>query len=181
MTASVPVSTRTDADPQTWGNRLTTWYVVLATDVADPVERLAAIHRNTRATRDALADIRGLQHEWVEFWPLFKAFVFGMPRLVAPFVGHRPSYNVIVSNVAGPRRPLYRHGARLVHLISMGPLVEGLGVNFTGWSYVDEMTIAVMGCREVVPDVWDLATGLRTSLDELLAAAAAPGASLVPK
>jgi diacylglycerol O-acyltransferase / wax synthase len=174
LTASVPVSTRTDADPQTWGNRLTTWYVVLATDVADPVERLAAIHRNTQATRDALADIRDLQHEWVEYWPLFKAFVFGMPRLIAPFVGHRPSYNVIVSNVAGPRRPLYRHGARLVHLISMGPLVEGLGVNFTGWSYVDEMTIAVMGCREVVPDVWDLATGLRASLDEL-------HASLVPK
>jgi diacylglycerol O-acyltransferase len=77
---------------------------------------------------------------------------------------------------------LYRHGARLVHLISMGPLVDGLGVNFTGWSYVDEMTIAVMGCRDVVPDVWDLATGLRTSLDELLAAATVnPGASLMPK
>jgi WS/DGAT/MGAT family acyltransferase len=170
LTASLPVSTRTHTDPQVWGNRLTTWYVELATDVADPVERLRTVRRNARAARDALADVRDLQHEWVEFWPLFKAFVFGMPRLVAPFVGHRPAYNVIVSNVPGPRRPLYRHGARLVHLISMGPLVDGLGCNFTGWSYVDEMTIAVMGCRDVVPDVWDLAEGLRSTLDELLAA-----------
>jgi diacylglycerol O-acyltransferase / wax synthase len=168
LTASVPVSTRTEEDALAWGNRLTTWYVELATDVDDPLERLQTIHRNTLAARDALEDIRDLQHEWVEFWPLFKAFVFGMPKLIAPFVGRRPSYNVIVSNVAGPPRPLYRHGARLVRLISMGPLVEGLGLNFTGWSYVDEMTIAVMGCREHLPDVWDLAEGLRASLDELL-------------
>ena len=66
--------------------------------------------------------------------------------------------------------PLYRHGARLVHMISMGPLVEGIGVNFTGWSYAGEMTIAVMACRERAPDIWDLAAGLRTSLDELIAA-----------
>ncbi|MDQ1519215.1 MAG: diacylglycerol O-acyltransferase / wax synthase, partial [Actinomycetota bacterium] len=168
LTASVPVSTRTKEDTVAWGNRLTTWYVELATNVADPVERLHRIHDNMRASRAALEDIRDLQHEWVEFWPLFKAFVFGLPRLVAPFVGHRPSYNVIVSNVAGPPRPLYRHGARLAHLISMGPLVEGLGLNFTGWSYVDEMTVAVMGCREHVPDIWELAAGLRASLDELL-------------
>jgi diacylglycerol O-acyltransferase len=43
-------------------------------------------------------------------------------------------------------------------------------VNFTGWSYAGEMTIAVMACRERVPDIWDLAAGLRTSLDELIAA-----------
>jgi WS/DGAT/MGAT family acyltransferase len=170
LTASVPVSTRTDDDTRAWGNRLTTWYVELATNIADPVERLRTIHRNTRAARDALEDVRDLQHEWVEYWPLFKAFVFGLPRLVAPIFGGRPSYNVIVSNVAGPKRPLYRHGARLVHLVSMGPLVEGLGLNFTGWSYVDEMTIAVMGCREHVPDVWELAKGVRASLDELLEA-----------
>jgi diacylglycerol O-acyltransferase len=54
-----------------------------------------------------------------------------------------------------------------VHMISMGPLVEGIGINFTGWSYAGEMTIAVMACREQAPDLWDLTTDLRDSLDEL--------------
>ena len=77
--------------------------------------------------------------------------------------------------------PLYRHGARLVHMISMGPLVEGIGVNFTGWSYAGEMTIAVMACREHAPDIWELAGALRTSLDELVAAAEMhPGAAEQP-
>ena len=74
----------------------------------------------------------------------------------------------------GPAVPLYRHGARLVHMISMGPLVEGIGVNFTGWSYAGEMTVAVMSCREHVPEIWDLAATLRTSLDELSAAVPEP-------
>jgi len=57
-------------------------------------------------------------------------------------------------------------------MISMGPLVEGIGINFTGWSSAGDMTIAVMSCREHAPDLWDLTTALRASLEELMAAAA---------
>ena len=157
-------------ETQAWGNRVASWYVTLATDVADPVARLREIARSTRAARAELeATDPELQHAWAEYWRLFRLVTFGVPKLVRPFVG-RPSYNAIVSSVPGPAVPLYRHGARLVHMISMGPLVEGIGVNFTGWSYAGEMTIAVMACRERAPDIWDLAAGLRTSLDELIAA-----------
>ena len=103
----------------------------------------------------------------------------GVPKVARPFIG-RPSYNAIVSSVPGPRVPLYRHGARLVHMISMGPLVEGIGVNFTGWSYAGEMAVAVMACREHAPDIWDLADALRTSLDELVAAAEAQRTGAAP-
>jgi diacylglycerol O-acyltransferase / wax synthase len=58
-------------------------------------------------------------------------------------------------------------------VISMGPLVEGMGINFTGWSYAGEMTIAVMSCREHAPDLWDITGDLRASLDELEVAAPA--------
>ena len=170
LTAAVPVSIRRLDEKPAWGNRVATWYVTLATDVDDPAARLREIVRSTRAANAELqATDPELQHAWAEYWRMFRLVTYGVPKLVRPFIG-RPSYNAIVSSVPGPRAPLYRHGARLVHMISMGPLVEGIGVNFTGWSYAGEMTIAVMACREHVPDVWDLAAGLRTSLDELIAA-----------
>jgi WS/DGAT/MGAT family acyltransferase len=170
LTAAVPVSIRRPEEKPEWGNRVASWYVTLATDMQDPVARLREIVRSTRAARAELqATDPELQHDWAEYWRMFRLVTFGVPKLVRPFIG-RPSYNAIVSSVPGPRVPLYRHGARLVHMISMGPLVEGIGVNFTGWSYAGEMTIAVMACRERAPDIWDLAAGLRTSLDELIAA-----------
>jgi WS/DGAT/MGAT family acyltransferase len=172
LTAAIPVSVRKPEEERAWGNRIASWYVALATDVVDPVERLHAIARGTRAARSELdATDPELQHRWAEYWRLFRLATFVFPRMVRPFV-KRPSYNVIVSTVPGPRRPLYRHGARLVHMISMGPLIEGMGINFTGWSYAEEMTIAVMSCREHAPDLWDVTGDLRASLDELLAARA---------
>jgi diacylglycerol O-acyltransferase len=171
LTAAIPVSVRKPEEERAWGNRLASWYVSLATDVADPAERLRAIVRSTRAARAELeATDPELQHGWAEYWRLFRLTTFAFPKLARRFV-HRPTYNVIISTVPGPPRPLYRHGARLVHMISMGPLVEGIGINFTGWSYAGDMTIAVMSCREHAPDLWDLTGDLRASLEELLAAA----------
>lgn len=180
LTAAVPVSVRKPGEERTWGNRVTTWYVTLATNVADPAARLRGIMRSTRAARAEMeATDPELQHAWAEYWRLFRLVVLGVPKIARPFIG-RPSYNAIVSSVPGPRVPLYRHGARLVHMISMGPLVEGIGVNFTGWSYAGEMAVAVMACREHSPDIWDLAGALRTSLDELTAAAEARASGVAP-
>lgn len=170
LTAAVRVSVR-KPDEESWGNRIATWYVTLATDVADPADRLQTIVRSTRAARAELdATDPELQHAWAEYWRLFRFVTFGVPRMARPFVG-RPSYNAIVSSVPGPPVPQYRHGARLVQMISMGPLVEGIGVNFTGWSYAGEMAVAVMACREHAPDIWCLAAALGTSFDELVTAA----------
>lgn len=172
LTAAIPVSVRQPSEARDWGNRIASWYVSLATDVADPVERLRTIVRSTRAARAELeATDPELQHRWAEYWRLFRLATFVFPKLARPFV-RRPSYNVIVSTVPGPPKPLYRHGARIVQMISMGPLVEGMGINFTGWSYAGQMTLAVMSCREHAPDLWDVASDLRAALDELLAAAA---------
>ncbi len=172
LTAAIPVSVRKPEEERLWGNRVASWYVSLATDIVDPVERLDAIACGTRAARAELeATDPELQHRWAEYWRLFRLTTFAFPKMARPFV-HRPSYNVIVSTVPGPPKPLYRHGAQLVHVISMGPLVEGIGINFTSWSYAGEMTIAVMSCREHAPDLWDLTGDLRASLEELTVAAA---------
>ena len=85
---------------------------------------------------------------------------------------HRPPINLVVSNVPGPTEPLYVAGARLVAIYSMGPILEGIGLNITVWSYLGSLNFGLVSCRETMPDLWRLADGLSGALDELVKAAA---------
>ena len=89
---------------------------------------------------------------------------------------HRPPINLVVSNVPGPRTPLFVAGARLDGIYSVGPILEGIGLNVTVWSYLDSMNVGLVACREAVPDLWELADGMRDALDELLKAIPAASA-----
>jgi diacylglycerol O-acyltransferase len=80
---------------------------------------------------------------------------------------HRPPINLVVSNVPGPREPLYIAGARVVGIWSMGPILESIGLNVTVWSYLDQMNFGVVACKELTPDLWDLIDDLHEGLGEL--------------
>jgi len=80
--------------------------------------------------------------------------------------------NLVVSNVPGPRAPLYWSGARLVELYSVGPLSEGIGLNMTVWSYCDRIYCALLACHEQIPDPQAITAGLHDELHALLDAAA---------
>jgi diacylglycerol O-acyltransferase len=86
---------------------------------------------------------------------------------------HRPPINLVISNVPGPRQPLHIAGGRLLDLYSMGPILEGIGLNVTVWSYVDRLGFGLVACRETMPDLWDLADHLHDALAELRKAAQA--------
>ncbi len=72
---------------------------------------------------------------------------------------HRPVHNLIVSNVPGPPIPLYTAGAQVVGVYPFGPLLEGAGLNLTVLSNMGHVDFGVIACRELVPDVWDIADG----------------------
>jgi diacylglycerol O-acyltransferase len=76
-----------------------------------------------------------------------------------------------VSNVPGPPFPLYLGGARLVSLIPLGPVMPGTGLNVTVLSYLDAVGFGLIGCREIVPDIDDIAAGVPDALAELVKAA----------
>jgi hypothetical protein len=84
---------------------------------------------------------------------------------------HRPPINLVVSNVPGPPFPLFVAGGRLLAIYSMGPILEGIGLNVTVWSYQDALNFGVVACRDDVPDLWDLVDALPGALAELVAAA----------
>jgi hypothetical protein len=79
-----------------------------------------------------------------------------------------PIFNLIVSNVPGPDAPLYLAGARMIAMYPLGPIIEGVGVNVTVFSYLDTMYVGVHACWDLAPDVATIAGGMRESLGELV-------------
>lgn len=171
LTAVVPVAIRPPGADVDWGNQVTTWYTSLATDVADPVQRLRRISANTRAAR-AVHDERDLWlfGDWMEYWPLFWFYGRALP-IVGAATKKRPTYSLIASNVPGPKARLYFAGAPVEKLISVGPIVYPYGLNFTGWSYGTDMTIGLQACADHVPDIWEIADAIPAALAELAASA----------
>jgi diacylglycerol O-acyltransferase len=80
---------------------------------------------------------------------------------------HRPPINLVVSNVPGPREPLFIAGARILDIFSMGPILESIGLNITVWSYLDEMNVGIVSCPELMGDLWDFVADMHDALGEL--------------
>ena len=178
LTAGIPIVTDPkDAPPRLGGNRVSNMFTTLATDVDDPVARLKRISEVTREAKHVQA-LLGLDmlERWVEHTPPlpFSAFMRTYSRLKLAD-RHRAPFNVVVSNVPGPQRELSIAGARLTDVFSVGPLMEGIALNVTVWSYEDRLAFSVLACPDTLPDVRKLATHLRPALEELRRTTDAPG------
>ena len=77
------------------------------------------------------------------------------PAILAPVLRMsgvvRPPYNLIVSNVPGPRTPHYWNGARLVGTYPLSIPINGMALNITCTSYDGKMGFGLTGCRRTVP------------------------------
>ena len=110
-------------------------------------------------------------HAWTEYLPP-KPYSYGLKLYSGLNVAnwHRSPANVIVSNVRGPSRPLFVSHQRLKALYSVGPVLEGMGLNLTAWSYAGNLYVAMLANAEVVEHPTELMDLLPRALDELLAA-----------
>jgi WS/DGAT/MGAT family acyltransferase len=162
LLASIPVA----ADPASsrlTGNRVSNLFTSLRTDLADPVERLHAIHEVTGASKE-VQGLLGVEMmaDWIEYTPPRPyAWVMRLYGRLGVAGHHAPPINLIVSNVPGPREPLHIAGARLDGIWSVGPILEGVGLNVTVWSYLDRVHVGVLGCA----DHWSGERGLRVITD----------------
>lgn len=170
LIAGVPVSADSDPLPRLGGNRVSNLFTTLATDQEDPLVRLRTIHDVTDEAKEVQrligADTLG---EWVEYTPpspySWIMRQYSRRRLANR---HRPPMNLIVSNVPGPREPLYIAGTQLQEIYSVGPILEGIGLNITVWSYCSTLYVGVLGCREAIPDTHLITEGMHHALDELV-------------
>jgi hypothetical protein len=86
-----------------------------------------------------------------------------------PAVGSRvpPIYNVIISNVPGPRTKLYLLGAEMEAYYPISALAHGQALNVTVLSYAGRLHFGFTGCADKVPHLQRLAVYTGEALDEL--------------
>ncbi|BCI55836.1 diacylglycerol O-acyltransferase [Mycolicibacterium litorale] len=167
--ASVPAATDTSRDRVT-GNALSTMLVSLPVHVDDPLEqvrltRLAA--GIAKENHDLLGP--GTVGRWLEYVPpTVLRTVFGWTsRRRAP----NQLFNVIVSNVPGPRRRGRIAGAVVTEIYSVGPLAAGSAMNITVWSYVDQLSISVLTDGETLADPHEATEAMTRAFSRIRGAA----------
>lgn len=148
LIASVPAATDTSRDRVT-GNALSTMLVSLPVHVDDPLEqvRLSALAaRIAKENHDLLGP--GTVGRFLEYVPpTALRTVFGWTsRRRAP----NQLFNVIVSNVPGPRHRGRIAGAVVTDIYSVGPLAAGSAMNVTVWSYADQLNVSVLSDGETL-------------------------------
>ncbi len=176
LMTGVPVSTG-DMASRSFGNKVSNMFTSIPTDVADPIERVRTVHqmmKGAKLVHNALG--AEMLSDWTELTPPrpFAAFMrFYSRRGLAS--RHRPPINLVISNVPGPKDPLEVAGARLVSIYSMGPILEGIGLNITVWSYNGSLNFGIVSCRELMPELWRLTDHIQDALEELKKAVASQG------
>ncbi len=159
LVAMVPVSTRTGVETDPWTNRVSAMFPILPTTSADPLERLRRMQTTMVEAKDRFSLVPAeVLSDYAEFAPpaLFMraARVVSQLRLADRF---NPPFNLVISNVPGPRQPLYLGKALMLHYYPISTIVDGQGVNITVQSYRDTLDFGLVSSRELLPDLEDLA------------------------
>ncbi len=171
----VPVSLRSkDGSDGVGGNRVSGVTANLHTNIEDPVARLQAISASMTAMKelhDALpADVIQEISEFAP--PAVMSRAIGLMARLKIADRTNPPFNVTISNVPGPRIPLYNGGALMEHYYPVSTITDGGGMNITVQSYLDRLDFGVITCRELVPEPWRVTDGIVEALATLVKAAA---------
>jgi len=169
LVAMVPVSIRTGEETEKWTNRVSGLIANLPTDVDDPVERIKAVHESMVSSKQLFDAIPAATLTDFASFPPPAVFTRAMRMATRFQLGNRaaPPVNLVISNVPGPRVPLYSAGSRLLHYFPVSTVAEGQGVNVTVQSYMDTLDFGVVSCRELVPDVWHMLDLMVEELEQL--------------
>jgi diacylglycerol O-acyltransferase len=169
LIALVPISLRKDESEQ--GNQIAMILANLGTHVADPAERMRLVKASVQEAKQRVAQMtpeESLNFAALMLAPTFLNMVTGLaPQLHA--------FNVVISNVPGPREPLYWNGARMLGMYPVSLVIDRMALNITLTSYVDSLEFGIIGCRRTLPSMQRLLDHLERAIDDLeLAAGARP-------
>lgn len=170
LIAQIPMSTHTE--DSTGANQIISTTVRLATDIADPAERLTAIYESAQGAKEMARMLS--DHQLVGLTETTPPGLLGLAvrAYSAAHLGDRVvPINLVISNVPGPQVPLYLAGARIETVVPIGPLMLDVGLNVTCLSYCGSLDFGVSTTPEIAGDISDFTAALQPALEQLEGAA----------
>ena len=161
LIAMVPMSLRRDDSDS--GNQITMILANLGTHLADPLARADIIHRSVQNAKDRFC--RMTQSEIMAYSALVYS-IAGL-NLLTGIAPKLQAFNVVISNVPGPKEPMYWNGALLDGFYPVSIVLDGMALNITLTSYVDRLEFGLIACRKALPSMQRLLGYLEDSLNEL--------------
>ncbi|MBL0089952.1 MAG: wax ester/triacylglycerol synthase family O-acyltransferase [Ideonella sp.] len=173
LIASVPVALPRPKG-QIGGNSVASLYALLGTHLRDPRKRLLSIRD---AMRDAKAEFNRLPTSLSRtISSVGMLLMMALPKKENTDPNWATFTNLTISNVPGPRQPLYFHGARMDGMYPVSVLAGDHRLNITVLGYCDHLHFGVIGCPRTMPKVQHVATGLPAALQALETAMQRPNA-----
>jgi WS/DGAT/MGAT family acyltransferase len=172
LVTGCPIDVRSPEERASGGNMVGFMNVALRTDIADPMKRLQAIHKESQSAK-AYAEALGPRFV-VDLTDVMPGNVLSLAIRTAAATGLSEAsviQNTIVTNVPGPPHQLYMCGAALIDAISLGPLLPNVGLFHIVYSAVQNkkgsINLSFTACRDMLPDPAFYADCLQQSFEEL--------------
>ena len=158
----VPVNMRTGDEAGATGNRIAFVFIALPAHLEDPRARLGAIVAATRRFKDG-----GRAAGGSSVLGAIGRFPEPIRQGAARIAASARMYNLTISNIPGPRDPVYLLGARLVEAIPVVPLSDGHALSIGMFSYRDRLFFGVHAEPQALPDAGRLPGALNAARIEL--------------
>jgi WS/DGAT/MGAT family acyltransferase len=164
LIAMVPVSLRSDDDADSGGNQVGTILCNLGTDIDDPAARLETVATSMRRNKKIFSELPRVQALALSALNMIPLAFSGLPGVAS---STPPPFNLVISNVPGPKEPMYLNGARLDGNYPLSIALDGQAMNITVANNADNIDFGLVGCRRSVPHLQHLLADLETSLKDL--------------
>jgi len=160
--AIVPVSVRSESESASLGNRVSGLLARLPLDEADPWKRLLRVVETTHELKSSgqsgAGDVLG---QAIDLLPV---------QLLTPLfrrASKSTAANLVITNVPGPRVPVYLLGARQLETYPVVPLAGNQALGIALLSYHDGLFWGFNADWDALPDLHDLVEDIENSFQEL--------------
>lgn len=160
LIAMVPASLRDDDTHL--GNRITMILANLATHISDPVQRLKIIQESVQQSKNRMS--RMTSGEILTYTGL--SYGIAGVQILGGFFPKHQLFNVIISSFITSHEPLYLNGAKLEAMYPASVVVDGQAMNITVATYLDQLDVGVIACRQALPKVQKILQYLEETLQE---------------
>jgi diacylglycerol O-acyltransferase len=161
LRATLPVNLRPPTEPPSLGNRFGLVLLELPVGIAHPLKRLYAVH-------EAMQALKNSPQPPAAFATL--AVLGSLPAMIqdlAMEVLTRKS-SAVISNVPGPREPMYVCGQRMREQFFWVPQSGSIGLGISVLTDVNEVQFGIIADRGLIPAPHEIGDGFAAEFERLV-------------